>query len=908
MSQHHCYLLCIGVDIYLSPSIPDLSGCVQDATRFLQYLKKHHNDQTYQLHAKSLFSGGDQEPTRQNIIESIRTHLGQAQTGDQAILFYAGHGSKEKAPPSFGEADGHLQTLVPSDARLPNGKGGKIRHILDKEIRLLLHEVAGDQSVDLVVVQDSCHSTGATRQAEQVRQVETKFLEAQTLLAAENLETKVPATPVPRYVSPDAEARGYQHWHQQSLEELLGVYTAFEAAPDALQQLLDTLDDSVAVAAEQALPLVDHIHLAACGKQEFAYEIPGEGGVFTSNLLDILEAAQNQISYHDLFNRLRLNIDGAYEQTPDLYVRGSQWTKRHEAFLGDLLRQGALPPERDRDVFNGFYPVVPHGRNGWKIRAGELELLSLVQDRQQAIPEVFLQSESPKGQSNAIIESVTPEFSTVRLTHVQFDRRQHRNQLYGMVAARYLRRWRVPVFVEQKADHGSVAELFEDYGPRLALKNFQHDGGPAIRAVAQADKAAYTLTAQDQWLELRDAAGNLVLQSSAAQQTTVTRSASQASVVRRSGGDLEQYLRGNYSPWKAIGNWIFSAYLKNALAPIFDYLKERYEQSPQRSLLIFLQEAPPPPNPFLTFLQTYAPQLEYYKPFIKWTSPDKASHVIRVLTDGFALHGYQDGQASAVPVCRTTRGRDDQAGFEVILNLQKICKWQTVRNLYNKLQANLLDHHQFELVAKVYTDFQAGAQRPFQQAIFQSHQAAHYQNEARSLTLPLHQLGQAGKPFSFIQHPERPATVILQLDLEWRHLVGVRPVFVSTLLLDPTYAVLPLQRVLGSNLLPPADGTPEEQGTLHLLQLELPRPDIMRHFAEEVPTVTYYLKILMAYERFDVSGLLQDGLPPPAPDVTFFSPADGGPSRQRSTLTKVPEVGAPGSWMAFTIPLVVARP
>lgn len=904
MSQHHCYLLCIGIDTYESVSIPNLKGCVQDAERFCSYLEQNYNPKQYTLHVQRLLSGGAITPTRANILNHIQTHLGQARSGDLAILYYAGHGSKEKVPPSFGEEDGYAQTLVPSDARTQHKQGHHIRNILDKELRLLLHQITNNQTMDLVVIQDTCHSSGATRQTELVRQVEERFLEVQRL---EELDEPLPQ-PTPRYIAPDAEARALKHWYNQSVDELLHWYTGFEIHKESLEQLLKNVDAPAAITAKQTLPIANHIHLAACDKREFAYELAGKGGVFTTNLLEILAAAQHHISYHDLFNRLRMNIDGAYQQTPDLYVHNEQWTLRHTPFLGQLLQAGELPPERDRDVFNGFYPVVPHGRNGWKIRAGELELLSLVQEKEITIPiEVFLQSESPKGISNAVINSVAPEHSTVHFSRAQFDRHKHRNQLYGMIAARYLRRWRVPVAVEQDRQQDSIAALFEHYGPRKALKNFQHDGGPAVRATNHLDKATYVLAAQGDWLELRDAQGTVLLQSSAAQQSIPHDPGTAIAVRKGPNAPLQQYVRGTYHPWVASNHWSFSPYLKNALVPIFDALQQRYQEQLGKTILVFVQEAKAAPNAFLTFLQTHTDRLEYFKPFTKWTDADQATHIVRVLPDSYALHHRTDHGTSIVPVCRPTQGKNTKAGFEILLQLQKICKWQTVRNLYNRYQPKLLKHHEFELSLKAYTNFATGAQRASREAHFKSTDTDHYDNFERGLVRPLHALSALGTPFQFIQHPDRPSTVVLQLDLAFRHTMGVHPVFVSTLLLGPTYAVLPLQKVIGSNILPPASDAPNQQGTLHILQLELPRPDIMRHYPEEVEEVTYYIKILMAYKRFDVSGLLQEGLPPPAPPFEVFQEVED-PDSHRSSLTKVPKVGAPGSWFAFTIPLVIKRP
>ena len=115
MDKKNCYALFIGINKYEHPNISNLRGCVKDATSFLNYIQNNLDDKAYNLQVETLFTGTDQLPTRQNIINKIISHLGQAKHGDKALLFYAGHGSKEKAHPNFKEADGNGDQKIDHD-------------------------------------------------------------------------------------------------------------------------------------------------------------------------------------------------------------------------------------------------------------------------------------------------------------------------------------------------------------------------------------------------------------------------------------------------------------------------------------------------------------------------------------------------------------------------------------------------------------------------------------------------------------------------------------------------------------------------------------------------------------------------------------------------------------------------
>lgn len=908
MKKKKCYALFIGINTYENEKVANLSACIQDAQRLLTYIEANLNEAEYELKPKTLFTGSETLPTRHNIIEAIQTHLGQAKKEDMVLLFYAGHGSKEKAPPNFNEADGNFQTLVPCDARNRTETGGTIRNILDKELRFLLHQLWEVERPEIVFIQDSCHSTGASRASEQLSVVldELKALEQE--LQAENAPERPIANPQPRFTEPtEVEKRG-DLWSSNTPDELLATYTGLKEAPEWMIAALDTSKESEAIF---DLPMAEHIHLAACDKHEFAYEIPQKGGVFTSNLLDILEASQNTISYQDLFNRIRMNIGGVYQQTPDLYVHSPNFQKRHELFLGDLLRHNKAPAQRDIDVFNGFYPVVPKGRTGWQIKAGELELLPSLEGQIKAIPiEVFLQDQPLTGNSNAVIDYVASGYSQVTFTSATYDRRKHRNQLYAKIPPKYMRRWRVAICVDAGQTGGNTIALFEDYAPRKSLKNFQSDGGPAVRITEQVSAANFVVKVADNWLGLYQKDGTLVFYATALQYEENGQQRTVPVIKKGIEEPLYKYRNGNETALDWDGNYTVSSAEKASVAPVFDYLAAEYQKNPKHNISLFFEETLGE-NAFTQFQKTQQKVLDYYAPFVNWTSPEKAKYILKTDSDGFVVYPYHNGEVGAVPAFRKTLGLSIKDGYRVIIALQKMCKWQTVYHLCNKLQVITLAQyqHQFEFEFKLYqvaaTKSRAlDPNRLHSLVKIQSWNAAQFSNQEQGFSQSLNDLQATKTPIRFLYNELYPSTILLDFDLAIHHLKGAENVYVSSLLLDSNYAILPLQKAMGNNWLPAKNLSTSGGGTLVLNGMELHQPQQMKNFPQEVAAVTFYLKIFIAYQRFDISGLLQTGLPAPAPKLTRHVTAKDG---TRAMLKQPPKTEATGSWLSFTIPIVVER-
>ncbi|KAJ7302589.1 hypothetical protein DFH08DRAFT_826472 [Mycena albidolilacea] len=126
-------ILFISLRSYLSNSIPNLKGCVNDAQTIKTFLTNRFHIPEPQI---AILVNAD--ATRDTILEKFQSHLinnSAIEQDDTIIIYYAGHGSRAKAPDSWPSMDGKIETLVPHDERTKT----------------------------LTVIFDCCHSGGITR-------------------------------------------------------------------------------------------------------------------------------------------------------------------------------------------------------------------------------------------------------------------------------------------------------------------------------------------------------------------------------------------------------------------------------------------------------------------------------------------------------------------------------------------------------------------------------------------------------------------------------------------------------------------------------------------------------------------------------------------------------------------------
>ena len=308
------YALLIGINDYHDesiPPVPPLNACLNDVAAMRALLLNHYKDIIGD--DGQIMTLTNEQATKANVIDGFRKHLTQAQEGDVALVFYAGHGSSNITAPQFQQYthDKEEQTWVLYDSRTaqkgPFGEGGL--DLADKEIALLIEEV-GQTRAHIVVVSDSCHSGSVTREVEDFMNLRQRSIMGTN--------------------------------EERTLESYLNG--AYLRRPDL------------------TIPHTKHILLAACERVEKAREGVDNHGVFTKALLDVLEKTGGQLQYSDLFIQVRAAIQGFVKnQTPQ--VEAHFGFNPRQGFLGRKVAEGRFKRYRIR-----FDKTPQPGR--WKIDLG----------------------------------------------------------------------------------------------------------------------------------------------------------------------------------------------------------------------------------------------------------------------------------------------------------------------------------------------------------------------------------------------------------------------------------------------------------------------------------------------------------------------------------------------------------
>lgn len=262
------YVICI--DKYKSSQIKDLNCCKADGQKFADFLTRRYRDAQIQTIS-------DEHATCENIRAAFEAGppQGSLQKDGLLIFFYAGHGSRIKAPPDWITEDGSVEVLCPHDAE--NGQNVVhdfiINHLLQKLAReypnivsILLAQLAhGETLIFLpqVLIIDSCHAAGNAR----------------------------------------------------DLQESVSRYTHFDQVlpcnvPDEYHQIMTAKRRRPFTEAGRSDSLLPFVLLAGCGQYESAYEARLEntispGGHFTTALIKLLsEMPPGSLSYGTLIKSL----------------------------------------------------------------------------------------------------------------------------------------------------------------------------------------------------------------------------------------------------------------------------------------------------------------------------------------------------------------------------------------------------------------------------------------------------------------------------------------------------------------------------------------------------------------------------------------------------------------------------
>jgi hypothetical protein len=147
------------VDQYLSPDIPNLSGCVGDALSVRDYLVDHLG-----VPSENIVMLQNDGATRQAILNVLQNHFvanSSISRGDAMLFYFAGHGSQCVAPDGWTTDDGMVETISPHDedaTSTPNICG-----IPDRTLSAILKKTAEARGNNITTILDCCHSGSGTR-------------------------------------------------------------------------------------------------------------------------------------------------------------------------------------------------------------------------------------------------------------------------------------------------------------------------------------------------------------------------------------------------------------------------------------------------------------------------------------------------------------------------------------------------------------------------------------------------------------------------------------------------------------------------------------------------------------------------------------------------------------------------
>lgn len=167
------HALIVGIDRYRYSDahqpgavFSDLRGAVGDALRFKKALADVYGvDVDAPASGKCDSSSAatttltDDCATRARILEALEQRITSLRSGDTLLFYFAGHGSRYRDDTSRDQDTGYNGTILPADARNPDGSPGDI---FDVELKALKDRAVA-KGLYFVSVFDSCNSATATR-------------------------------------------------------------------------------------------------------------------------------------------------------------------------------------------------------------------------------------------------------------------------------------------------------------------------------------------------------------------------------------------------------------------------------------------------------------------------------------------------------------------------------------------------------------------------------------------------------------------------------------------------------------------------------------------------------------------------------------------------------------------------
>lgn len=151
VAQH---ALLIGINDYNLDEIPDLSGAVRDSERMFDLLT---GPTGYKFSKKNVCKLNNEQASYGGVVAAFEQWLvPRLQSGDEVVIYFAGHGSQLREQTESDEPDGLDETLVLYDSTRNSNQ------LTDDQFNGLLAQVHG-KTQNITVILDSCNSATATR-------------------------------------------------------------------------------------------------------------------------------------------------------------------------------------------------------------------------------------------------------------------------------------------------------------------------------------------------------------------------------------------------------------------------------------------------------------------------------------------------------------------------------------------------------------------------------------------------------------------------------------------------------------------------------------------------------------------------------------------------------------------------
>ncbi len=325
MKRRRLIALLVGINEYEDFRIKSLRGCIHDVAEVRAFLEAQPD---FDPDILCLTSDSADLPTRDRIIQAFEQHLGKARQEDVVVFYFAGHGAREETDiPTFARAGvgEKMEVLICYDST--HSQTGASRHVClaDKEIRYLIGNLS-QTGAHILTIFDACHSGTVNRSQGIPRIGHTQAL-------------------------PSRSWEGFC-FHDQ--------YAQTDFDDKSLSELI---------------PVGRHVHFAACRDTQVAWEhIDQEGnacGLFTYNLLRILNAASPAIPYQTLQSRLaHLMRSWTHKwQTPQAVALPAGTT-----LFQPLLGRNYAPLSRSELRFNSGE------ESAWTLNLGAIHGLSHLQE------------------------------------------------------------------------------------------------------------------------------------------------------------------------------------------------------------------------------------------------------------------------------------------------------------------------------------------------------------------------------------------------------------------------------------------------------------------------------------------------------------------------------------------------